>query len=217
MHQDVLWDPRLLALLWTFWLNLTTLQLRHSHSEWMPKPESCHHCLFLFVLLAHPALCSRGFTNAPQLKSRNAAGCQGSASGAPLKREAKAGPGLVLAPPKSGTAVGIVGEWTIPVTPPPPCDIPSGCCSFTGPWTVPGALALAGDPPPPPRRANDRVDRRVQTIQRMTRSLVDNVAFPMPHSPDLVLPAELFPANPVSRNDRSRVRLHRQRTNGGDS
>ena len=23
-----------------------------------------------------------------------------------------------------------------PRPPPPPCDIPSGCCFFTGPWTV---------------------------------------------------------------------------------
>ena len=26
--------------------------------------------------------------------------------------------------------------WPQPAAPPPPCDIPSGCCSFTGPWTV---------------------------------------------------------------------------------
>ena len=25
---------------------------------------------------------------------------------------------------------------TVPRCPPPPCDIPSGCCFFTGPWTV---------------------------------------------------------------------------------
>ena len=26
--------------------------------------------------------------------------------------------------------------WAKHKAPPPPCDIPSGCCSFTGPWTV---------------------------------------------------------------------------------
>ena len=43
-----------------------------------------------------------------------------------------------------------------PHTPPPLCDIPSGCCSFTGPWTVTRSSlrvlrrVAAFCPPPPP-------------------------------------------------------------------
>ena len=33
-------------------------------------------------------------------------------------------------------AQGLGGGGGLQAPPPPPCDIPSGCCFFTGPWTV---------------------------------------------------------------------------------
>ena len=39
-------------------------------------------------------------------------------------------------PPYNGITCN-TGTWPQPLVPPPPlCDIPSGCCFFTGPWTV---------------------------------------------------------------------------------
>ena len=38
---------------------------------------------------------------------------------------------------------GVGGGRSSPLPPPPPCDIPSGCCFFTGPWTVPRSLFAA--------------------------------------------------------------------------
>ena len=43
---------------------------------------------------------------------------------------------------RGGAHAGACPKWIggggamYPSTPPPPCDIPSGCCFFTGPWTV---------------------------------------------------------------------------------
>ena len=55
-------------------------------------------------------------------------------------------------------------------TPPPPlCDIPSGCCSFTGPWTV--------------TRSSLRVLRRVAAFCRPLRPVLLLVSFPRSRSP----------------------------------
>ena len=53
--------------------------------------------------------------------------------------------------------------------PPPPCDIPSGCCSFTGPWTVP--------------RSSLRMLRRVAAFCRPVRPVLLLVSFPCSRSP----------------------------------
>ena len=62
-------------------------------------------------------------------------------------------------------------------TPPPPsvyitaplCDIPSGCCSFTGPWTV--------------TRSSLRMLRRVAAFCRPLRPVLLLVSFPRSRSP----------------------------------
>ena len=53
--------------------------------------------------------------------------------------------------------------------PPPPCDIPSGCCSFTGPWTV--------------TRSSLRMLRRVAAFCRPLRPVLLLVSFPRSRSP----------------------------------
>ena len=52
---------------------------------------------------------------------------------------------------------------------PPPCDIPSGCCSFTGPWTV--------------TRSSLRMLRRVAAFCRRLRPVLLLVSFPRSRSP----------------------------------
>ena len=53
--------------------------------------------------------------------------------------------------------------------PPPLCDIPSGCCSFTGPWTV--------------TRPSLRMLRRVAAFCRLLRPVLLLVSFPRARSP----------------------------------
>ena len=53
--------------------------------------------------------------------------------------------------------------------PPPPCDIPSGCCFFTGPWTV--------------TRSSLRMLRRVAAFCRPLRPVLLLVSFPRSRSP----------------------------------
>ena len=57
------------------------------------------------------------------------------------------------------------GGWT----PPPLCDIPSGCCSFTGPWTV--------------SRSSLRMLRQVAAFCRPLRPVLLLVSFPRSRSP----------------------------------
>ena len=58
----------------------------------------------------------------------------------------------------------------VPTCPPPPlCDIPSGCCSFTGPWTV--------------TRSSLRMLRRVATFCQPLRPVLLLVSFPRSRSP----------------------------------
>ena len=52
---------------------------------------------------------------------------------------------------------------------PPLCDIPSGCCSFTGPWTV--------------ARSSLRMLRRVAAFCRPLRPVLPLVSFPRSRSP----------------------------------
>ena len=52
---------------------------------------------------------------------------------------------------------------------PPPCDSPSGCCSFTGPWTV--------------TRSSLRMLRRVAAFCRPLRPVLLLVSFPRSRSP----------------------------------
>ena len=54
-------------------------------------------------------------------------------------------------------------------TSPPLCDIPSGCCFFTGPWTV--------------TRSSLRMLRRVATFCRPLRLVLLLVSFPRSWSP----------------------------------
>ena len=51
----------------------------------------------------------------------------------------------------------------------PPCDIPSGCCSFTGPWTV--------------TRSALRMLRRVAAFCRLLQPVLLLVSFPRSRSP----------------------------------
>ena len=62
----------------------------------------------------------------------------------------------------------------VPPLPPHPaaiplCDIPSGCCSFTGPWTV--------------TRSSLRMLRRVAAFCRPLRPVLLLVSFPRSRSP----------------------------------
>ena len=56
----------------------------------------------------------------------------------------------------------------------PLCDIPSGCCSFTGPWTV--------------TRSSLRMLRRVAVFCRPLRPVLLLVAFPRSQSPVVGVP-----------------------------
>ena len=68
-----------------------------------------------------------------------------------------------------GRGRGGGGGQSIPLAPPPLCDIPSGCCSFTGPWTV--------------TRSSLRMLRRVATFCRPLRPVLLLVSFPRSRSP----------------------------------
>ena len=59
--------------------------------------------------------------------------------------------------------------WVDTTVAPPLCDIPSGCCSFTGPWTV--------------TRSSLRMLRRVATFCRPLRPVLLLVSFPRSRSP----------------------------------
>ena len=61
-----------------------------------------------------------------------------------------------------------------PCLPAPPCDIPSGCCSFTGPWTV--------------TRSSLRMLRRVAALCRPLRPVLLLVSFPHSRSPVVGVP-----------------------------
>ena len=64
----------------------------------------------------------------------------------------------------------IVSRSNISLAPPPPlCDIPSGCCFFTGPWTV--------------TRSSLRMLRRVAAFCRPLRPVLLLVSFPRSRSP----------------------------------
>ena len=59
--------------------------------------------------------------------------------------------------------------WRARSNPPPPCDIASGCRSFTGPWTV--------------TRSSLRMLRRVPAFCRPLRPVLLLVSFPRSRSP----------------------------------
>ena len=87
--------------------------------------------------------------------------------------EAPAGEPLFRTPPRPLT-LGLkraarLGLLRTPPAPPPVCDIPSGCCSFTGPWTV--------------TRSSLRMLRRVATFCRPLRPVLLLVSFPRSRSP----------------------------------
>ena len=77
------------------------------------------------------------------------------------------GPGLLLKDPGGGG--GAVWGPGQPRPTHPLCDIPSGCCSFTGPWTV--------------TRSSLRMLRRVATFCRPLRPVLLLVSFPRSRSP----------------------------------
>ena len=60
------------------------------------------------------------------------------------------------------------------VVPPPLCDILSGCCSFTGPWTL--------------TRSSLRMLRRVAAFCRPLRPVLLLVSFPRSRSPAVGVP-----------------------------
>ena len=62
----------------------------------------------------------------------------------------------------------------LPCPPPPLCDIPSGCCFFTGPWTV--------------TRSSLRMLRRVAAFCRPLRPVLLLVSFPRSRSPVVGVP-----------------------------
>ena len=66
-------------------------------------------------------------------------------------------------------ATGLAGQAI-----PPLCDIPSGCCSFTGPWTV--------------TRSSLRMLRRVATFCRPLRPVLLLVSFLRSRSPAVGVP-----------------------------
>ena len=67
------------------------------------------------------------------------------------------------------TGGGGVGRVDRPGRAAPLCDIPSGCCSFTGPWTV--------------THSSLRMLRRVATFCRPLRPVLLLVSFPRSRSP----------------------------------
>ena len=68
---------------------------------------------------------------------------------------------------------GVHGCRARPINP-PLCDIPSGCCSFTGPWTV--------------TRSSLRMLRRVAAFCGPLRPVLLLVSFPRPQSPAVGVP-----------------------------
>ena len=72
------------------------------------------------------------------------------------------------------TGGGVFGALASPGRPPPPCDIPSGCCFFTGPWTV--------------TRSSLRMLRRVAAFCGPLRPVLLLVSFPRPRSPGVGVP-----------------------------
>ena len=70
-------------------------------------------------------------------------------------------------PARGPGRMGSCGRCAPP--PPPLCDIPSGCCFFTGPWTVP--------------RSALRMLRRVAAFCRPLRPVLPLVSFPRSRSP----------------------------------
>ena len=81
------------------------------------------------------------------------------------------GPGGVTTPPPAAYGRS---NTSLPLTPPPPCDIPSGCCSFTGPWTV--------------TRSSLRMLRQVAAFCRPLRPVLLLVLFPRSRSPVVGVP-----------------------------
>ena len=83
-----------------------------------------------------------------------------------------AGPGAVGdTGARAAAGAGVRHRMTRASDPPPPplCDIPSGCCSFTGPWTV--------------TRSSLRMLRRVATFCWPLRPVLLLVSFPRSRSP----------------------------------
>ena len=76
--------------------------------------------------------------------------------------------GLCAVALKAPRCVGRLGDSACN-DPPPPCDIPSRCCSFTGPWTV--------------TRSSLRMLRRVAAFCRPLRPVLLLVSFPRSRSP----------------------------------
>ena len=77
------------------------------------------------------------------------------------------GGGAVVRPPMSAHS-------SAAIPPPPLCAIPSGCCSFTGPWTV--------------TRSSLRMLRRVAAFCRPLRPVLPLVSFPRSRSPVVGVP-----------------------------
>ena len=75
-----------------------------------------------------------------------------------------------------GVGVAVPGQRAGPKlrTLSPLCDIPSGCCSFTGPWTV--------------TRSSLRMLRRVAAFCRPLRPVLPLVSFPRSRSPVVGVP-----------------------------
>ena len=79
------------------------------------------------LLLLYGALDSHAFVSSHVASGRCV--LSAAAAGAP------AGVVSAFAEPSSWCAGAVLVVPPCP-HPPPPCDIPSGCCPFTGPWTV---------------------------------------------------------------------------------
>ena len=77
------------------------------------------------------------------------------------------GVSLALRGPPCQAPVGL--QSGLPAVRDPRCDIPSGCCSFTGPWTV--------------TRSSLRMLRRVAAFCRPLRPVLLLVSFPRSRSP----------------------------------
>ena len=97
-------------------------------------------------------------------------------------------------PPKCIPAPPPPMHWRTP--PPPLCDIPSGCCSFTGPWTV--------------TRSSLRMLRRVAALCRPLQPVLLLVSFPRSRSPPPPPPEGLLcgRADGVGRNAGNRTEGH---------
>ena len=99
----------------------------------------------------------------PQGTSRGAHGPTGPSGGRPRTRTPDQRCGTCATSGRSRLL------WGRACTAPPPCDIPSGCCSFTGPWTV--------------TRSSLRMLRRVAAFCRPLRPVLLLVSFPRSRSP----------------------------------